>query len=208
VILQVVLVMTSQHLVLSLLWIAFCFLHSLLAGTGVKKKIYSQMGSHSKFYRLYYTLFAFLSLGGVLYYQLTLDDVLLFDGNRFVFGLGLFVAVSGLVLMGICIRKYFTGLSGIKSLYEERPSASLHVTGVHRFMRHPLYLGTFAFIWGLFLLIPYASLLLSNTIITVYTLLGIELEEAKLIDEFGDDYRTYQKSVPKLIPSRKRSPGI
>ncbi len=48
-----------------------------------------------------------------------------------------------------------------------------------------------------------ASLLVANTVITLYTLLGIELEEAKLVDEFGDEYRRYRETVPKLLPFRR-----
>jgi protein-S-isoprenylcysteine O-methyltransferase Ste14 len=43
-------------------------------------------------------------------------------------------------------------------------------------------------------------LLITDFIITVYTLLAIRLEEEKLVAEFGDQYRRYQRSVPKLIP--------
>ena len=74
--------------------------------------------------------------------------------------------------------------------------------GFHRYVRHPLYLGTFITIWAGFLLLPLISLLISNAIITIYTLIGIELEEKKLILEFGEDYREYQNRVPRLIPFR------
>jgi protein-S-isoprenylcysteine O-methyltransferase Ste14 len=55
-------------------------------------------------------------------------------------------------------------------------------------------------LWGLFLLLPLLSILISNTIITVYTILAIPLEERKLIKEFGNDYIQYRKRVPALVP--------
>jgi methanethiol S-methyltransferase len=58
----------------------------------------------------------------------------------------------------------------------------------------------------LFLLLPYLSLLIANSIITVYTLIGIGLEEKKLVNEFGESYSNYQASVPKLIPFLKPRP--
>jgi protein-S-isoprenylcysteine O-methyltransferase Ste14 len=67
-------------------------------------------------------------------------------------------------------------------------------------MRHPLYLGTFLFLWGLWLLFPTVSLLLANIVITGYTLYAIRLEEEKLVAEFGEQYIRYQQQVPKLIP--------
>jgi methanethiol S-methyltransferase len=113
---------------------------------------------------------------------------------------GILAAAAGLVLMLVCIRKYFFSLSGLRGLFIESATNELIITGVHKFMRHPLYLGTFAFIWGFFIVYPYLSLFISNTVITVYTLIGIHLEEQKLVAEFGDQYRQYRQRVPKLIP--------
>lgn len=195
--------MVTEHIILAFLWIVFCALHSLLAARGLKKKLALRMGSGFRYYRLFYTLFAFLSLAGVVYYQLSMEQWLLFVRTQALVIAGYIVAGCGLALMLVCIKKYFVGLSGIRSLYSEAAPQPLIISGVHRFMRHPLYMGTFAFIWGLLLLYPYTSLLIANTVITVYTLLGIELEEAKLVDEFGDDYRRYRQTVPKLLPFRR-----
>ena len=108
--------------------------------------------------------------------------------------------------MLISIKKYFLSISGIKTLVtEESPSNELRIDGVHKYVRHPLYLGTFLFIWGLFILFPYVSLLIANSIITIYTLIGIVFEEQKLQKEFGAAYTDYQKQVPKIIPSFKRN---
>ena len=77
--------------------------------------------------------------------------------------------------MILCIKNYFLSLSGLKSLLNESYSNELIIKGVHRYVRHPLYLGTFAFIWGLWLLLPTVSFLIVNVIITTYTLVGIRL---------------------------------
>ena len=100
-------------------------------------------------------------------------------------------------------------MSGLKTLYtdEFKSGNRLIITGIHRHVRHPLYAGTFLFIWGLFIFMPFASLLISNFIITCYTLIGIRFEEQKLLREFGRPYEEYKKQVPKIIPSFKPSPG-
>ena len=105
------------------------------------------------------------------------------------------------------IKKYFSSLSGLRTFFidEVKTGNRLIITGIHRYVRHPLYTGTFLFIWGLFILMPLASLLISNFIITIYTLIGIRFEEEKLIKEFGLPYVEYQKRVPKLIPTLKPS---
>jgi protein-S-isoprenylcysteine O-methyltransferase Ste14 len=191
--------MFGSHVLLGFLWVFYCFLHSLLASVVIKKKAQRVMGKHFIHYRLLYTLFAFFSLVAIIYYQLKLVPVVLFS-SAFLYYTGIVVAIAGLVLMGICIKKYFMSLSGLRSLTQERPSHQLIITGVHKYIRHPLYLGTFAFLWGFFLVKPHLSLLIADTIITLYTVFAIRLEEAKLVQEFGDDYRQYQLSVPKLWP--------
>jgi protein-S-isoprenylcysteine O-methyltransferase Ste14 len=127
----------------------------------------------------------------------------LFTGSKFYSVGGIVVALFGLLIMAICIRKYFMNLSGLRSLFREGFANELQITGIHKYVRHPLYLGTFIFIWGLLLVIPHLSLLISNTIITIYTLVGIELEERKLEAEFGEGYKEYRTKVPKLIPFAK-----
>lgn len=153
-----------------------------------------------KGYRLGYTLFAFIFLVALLYYQISIATIQLLSSMQIIKTAGTILSVAGLLLMLICIRKYFMSLSGLRSLIVENYSNQLQITGVHKYVRHPLYLGTFTFIWGLFLLLPYLSLLIANVMITIYTFIGIGLEEKKLIAEFGNSYTCYQNSVPKLIP--------
>jgi protein-S-isoprenylcysteine O-methyltransferase Ste14 len=194
--------MILNHIILAMLWIIYCVLHSVLAGEWLKKKLRQRMKSF-KWYRLWYTVFAFIFLVMLLYYQVSILTIELFAMNNLIFATGSIVCFLGIVIMAICIRKYFMNLSGLRSLVIENFSNELQITGIHKYIRHPLYLGTFCFIWGLFLLLPYFSLLIANTIITVYTLIGIGLEERKLINEFGESYLKYRSTVPKLIPFLK-----
>jgi len=194
--------MVFHHIILAIVWIIYCVLHSLLASDWLKRRLKTRMKNY-KWYRLWYSLFAFVFLVVLLYFQVNMTTVTLFISKSIVFILGLVLCLSGLVLMVACIYKYFMNLSGLRSLIIENFSAELEITGVHRYVRHPLYLGTFAFIWGLLLLFPYVSLLIADSIITIYTLVAIEFEEKKLEAEFGDSYARYKASVPKLIPSFK-----
>ncbi|RYF83316.1 MAG: isoprenylcysteine carboxylmethyltransferase family protein, partial [Chitinophagaceae bacterium] len=113
---------------------------------------------------------------------------------------GYLVTITGFGIMLTCIRKYFMSLSGLRSLFQETTYPELIISGIHRHVRHPLYLGTFLFIWGLNILFPYLSLVVANAVITIYTLIAIKFEEDKLVAEFGEQYVQYKKSVPKLIP--------
>lgn len=192
--------MVEKHLLLALCWILFCAAHSGLASLRVKQRMMNHLGKGFKHYRLGYTLFAFVTLLLVVFYQISISSPLLFPPTLLTNIVGGLIGIVGLLVMGICIKKYFISLSGLKSLFQESPTNTLMLGGIHRFMRHPLYAGTFAAIWGLFILLPYLSLGIANVIITVYTLIGIELEEKKLEAEFGPQYKAYKQKVPKLIP--------
>ena len=194
--------MIFKHIILATLWILYCVLHSVLASEWVKNKMRQALADY-KWYRIAYSIFALISLIALFYYQLKIKTVQLFLVNDIILIAGTILSACGLLLMIVCIRKYFMNLSGLRNLFIENFSNELQITGVHRHVRHPLYLGTFAFIWGLFLLFPYLSLLVANIIITAYTLIGINLEEKKLMAEFGERYVKYRKMVPKLFPSFK-----
>lgn len=188
---------------LAFFWVAYCVLHSLLASVRVKQKIQNAFPKKFQYYRISYVAFAFVSLVAIVLYQVKLHTILVFAVNTLVFYTGLALAIGGGLLMAVCIKKYFVNLSGLRSLFKSDAGQQLIITGVHRYMRHPLYLGTFAAIWGVFLMTQLLTLAIANTIITGYTIYAIKWEEEKLIDLFGDDYKLYQARVPKLFPRLK-----
>ena len=96
-------------------------------------------------------------------------------------------------------------MSGIRSVYEKAPAHELKIGGIHRFMRHPLYTGTNLVVWGFFFLFPYLNNLIAVVLLTLYVVIGIRFEEKKLIAEFGEQYLSYMKKVPSLIPRIKRA---
>ena len=193
--------MVVDHLLCALLWIVFCVLHSVLASGAVKRKTQAAAPAFFPYYRLAYTLFAFASFAAVVWYQWHMDSLLLYPQGIFTNTVGALVALAGLVVMALCIKKYFLSLSGLKSMFRAIPAHRLIISGMHRYVRHPLYAGTFLAIWGMFVMFPWLSLLISNTIITLYTLLAIRYEEQKLAAEFGEDYRMYRDQVPRILPS-------
>jgi len=196
--------MLEQHVVLAVAWIIFCVVHSVLADLKLKKKVAESYPSLNKWYRAIYTVVAFATLAVVAFYHIALKSTLLFEPAFVHIIIGCGIAATGAVIMIICIKKYFLSLSGLKSLFANQVVANnLRIDGIHQYVRHPLYLGTFLFIWGAFMLLPLASLLISCIIITGYTLVGIRLEEKKLINEFGDAYRQYRQRVPRLVPFTK-----
>ena len=196
--------MIQSHVILAAGWILYCILHSVFASSTFKRLAQRWMHGHYKFNRLYYTLFAAVSFVAILIYQVTMSSYKLFIPTTTSLVLGIAIAFFGLAVMCICILKYFMQLSGLKGLIENTNTNELMITGVHKIVRHPLYTGTFMFIWGLLVIFPVASLLIANTIITIYTLIGLQLEEKKLEQEFGEVYRLYKQKVPMIIPKLTR----
>ena len=81
------------------------------------------------------------------------------------------------------------------------PPEPMIVRGPYRWVRHPVYSTTLIMIWS------YPDLtgdrLLFNVLFTGWIIVGSFLEERDLVEEYGNDYRDYQRRVPMLIPSRK-----
>jgi methanethiol S-methyltransferase len=192
--------MFTNHLILATLWVLYAFFHSILAHDKVKDGFKKLLGYYFKYYRLAYTIFALVTLLFVCWFQLSIQSPLLYQTNNTTLAVGIFFSASGFALMIICIKKYFIGLSGVQSISNTITDKKLIITGVHRFVRHPLYLGTFVFLWGLFILYPFCHLLISNVIITVYTIIGTRFEERKLLRNFGQQYKEYQQNVKAFIP--------
>lgn len=159
------------------------------------------LGNSFRFYRFYYSIFATVYLIPLLYLQFTIESVRLWGRHVFSEFSGVLMIIAGLTIMFICIRKYFFDLSGIKAFVKGRHSPNeLQTDGLHTLVRHPLYLGTLLFIWGCSFLFPLLSNLIACSLITFYTIAGIQMEERKLMMEFGERYKYYARQVPMLIP--------
>lgn len=192
--------MIVSHIILALGWILFCMLHSMLASAKFKHLAEKWMGHQFQFYRLYYTFFALICFAAVITYLFKIPSYRLFSTNIYSVIPGSIISLVGLVIMSMCTTKYFMQTTGLRALIENKTTNELLITGIHRYVRHPMYTGTFIFIWGLLILFPYLTTLITDIIITSYTLIGLRFEEQKLEKEFGKRYIEYKKHVPMLIP--------
>jgi methanethiol S-methyltransferase len=196
--------MWLSHFWLGLGWIVYGTLHSILASAAFKDSIERQIKNHFKYYRLFYIIFASITLLIMLYWLWTTPSYLFWNPGILSKASGILITLTGIIIMALCIRKYIRSLQIINSLVSDLDPV-LYQKGLHSHVRHPLYLGTFLFIWGSFLCIPYASLFVTNFIITVYTLVGIRFEEKKLIKLYGETYTRYMQQVPMIWPRFKKS---
>ncbi|MEK6546985.1 MAG: isoprenylcysteine carboxylmethyltransferase family protein [Bacteroidota bacterium] len=172
-------------------WAFYFFLHSFLATFTVKNFIANKLPKFYSYYRLVYNGIAILGLLVLLHFSLmpisTATHVILGACISFI---GLFFLFQAFRVFNL---REFLGLSPEKS-------TELIVTGMYRYVRHPLYFGTLILVAGIYLIFPsknmFGVLILSFT----YILIGSKLEERKLRNHFGQAYADYAKKVKALIP--------
>ena len=194
----------TKYLVLSVLVIAWCFLHSAMISISVTEYLKRRLGSSFRFYRLFYNLVAAITLAPVVLfaYSVRTQPIFSWDG---------YLRIVQVVLLGTAALLFFLGarhydarqLLGIKQIQERTSnkaitaSGGLDTSGVLGVIRHPWYSAGMLLIWAGQLDV---SAILVNTILTAYLFIGTLLEEKKLVREFGAEYRAYQARVSMFIP--------
>ncbi|HET9913590.1 MAG TPA: isoprenylcysteine carboxylmethyltransferase family protein [Anaerolineales bacterium] len=174
--------------------------HSILASIGFKDFLRRSLGSgFMKFYRLLYNIFAVISLAPVLYLMISLPDKNFYRvPSPWSYLMWAGQAVSALLLLLAVLQTDVFAFVGLRQLVEGEEKSDLVISGLYRFVRHPLY--TF----GLLILWLSPSMTVNTFVVyiafTIYILVGAVFEERKLMREFGQKYATYKAVTPMLIP--------
>ena len=98
--------------------------------------------------------------------------------------------------------KTFLGINQVRKnqgIFGLGTTEKLVINGVLKWIRHPWYLATILILWSYFSTC-YISTLISSLILSIYTIVGMLLEEQKLLKQFGEEYKKYRKTVPALFP--------
>jgi protein-S-isoprenylcysteine O-methyltransferase Ste14 len=183
-----------------LLMLGYGSFHSLLASRPTKEKARHLFGPViGRMYRLMFSTVAFLTLipiilllvwhpGPVLYLLGGLPAVLAVAGE----------SVSLLLFLIALLQSRPVSFLGLRQPGDRTEKSMLHTTGAYGIVRHPLYITALAMFW----LTPVMTtgILGVNAGATLYILIGSELEERRLIAEFGEDYRRYKSKVARFIP--------
>lgn len=193
-----------QYFILAVLWIAFCTLHSTLISVAFTRFLQRKTGKLYRYHRLFFNLFSIVSLIPVAVYYSSIKETPFFIWSGFLLPVKYLLFFAGILLFVSGARHYsfshFIGLaqlqSGSKHMLMNK-SGKLSTRGILGIVRHPFYAGMFPLLWASDLDIP---TLITNIILSIYTLIGTLLEERKLILEFGDAYREYQQKVSMLFP--------
>jgi protein-S-isoprenylcysteine O-methyltransferase Ste14 len=186
----------------------YAALHSWLASRRMKDWTRRTLGpTTDRWYRLVYNL-----VGGVTFLPLLVMLALLPDRVLYTLSspwlwlalLGQLLAAAG-ILYGLWLTNvwHFLGFCQLLDLPDDGRidcKPPLVIAGMYRWVRHPLYFWGLALIW----LTPQMTVnrLTLFGALSVYLYVGTFFEERRLVAEFGDDYRAYQRQVPRLIPWR------
>jgi protein-S-isoprenylcysteine O-methyltransferase Ste14 len=118
------------------------------------------------------------------------------------------IALSGAVCSGLCGAQFdllqFVGLRQAWHANTSETADHLRIAGAYRFVRHPMMACLFLFFWAQPLMTPTLALLSGG--MTVYILIGIQLEERDMLRRFGAVYAAYRQQVPAFIPWRRPVP--
>jgi protein-S-isoprenylcysteine O-methyltransferase Ste14 len=177
-------------------------LHSLLASLRAKALARRILGpASSRLYRLGYNLVGVLTLLPVLAIPARQPGLLLYRVPWPWSGLMLAGQALALVttLVGL-LQTDLAGFLGLRQLLEGEPEGppKLVLTGLYRWVRHPLYTAGLAFLWLSPLMTT--STLALFTGLSLYLYIGSLFEERRLVREFGQAYLDYQHRVPRLMP--------
>ncbi len=191
-----------NSLILTLYFVLYGLIHSWMANLSVKKWIQETVGfAVMRGYRLAYNIFALVTLMPFFVLQATLPNPLLYSAPSP--WLWLMVGGQIVAIIGISITLLQTGLLhflGLSQLFTENPpeNTPLSGKGLYKFVRHPLYFLCMVFLW----LSPIMTLnqLIGYILFSFYFYIGSKYEERKLVAEFGETYRDYQRHVPRLFP--------
>jgi len=195
-----------NYLVLATLWIVWCAVHSGMISLTVTRWLQRRLGNSYRFYRLFFNITAVVTFVPVVFFGYWIKGPELFrwDGFAVVPRMVLLALAALLVVAGM--RHYdMLHLFGFRQIMTGASHAALtetgklNNTGILGVSRHPWYLAVLILIWTVHPSLTLSGLL-TNVILTVYLIVGTVLEERKLIVEYGDEYREYQKAVSMLVP--------
>ena len=175
-------------------------LHSLLAGRSAKAAVRQWFGPiGEKLYRIIYNAAAVITLIPLLAVLAGHLGPVLAKIPWPWWLVTVCGQLAALALLGFSfLQSDPPGFLGLRQLGGGQADSPLFTGGTYSIGRHPMYSLGLLILW-LFPILT-AGTLAFDLGITLYILVGSELEERKLIEEYGDEYRRYKKKVARLIP--------
>lgn len=197
--------MTASLLLILLFACLYAGLHSLMALHRLKEWGRRHLPGFDRWYRLVYNGAAVIGLLPLLWLGQLPDRALYALPAPWSWACLTIQGLSAVALVLAILQAnpaYFVGLAQLFGDPEEEGDR-LVVRGLYRWVRHPLYLFSILFLW--FSPVMTVNRLLLNALATLYFVVGSIHEERRLARTFGQAYRDYQRSVPRLFPRLGRA---
>ena len=196
--------LVSSIIILIFCLVAFAVIHSFVASLHFKRFLLRVLGSKAEtLYMPAFSLIAVLTILPLAYLLYKNPGPFLYIVSSPWRWLMIGVQLIGAYIMGRAFKdaphrfKIRSQLSGPKT-----PEAgSLDIQGVYRWVRDPFLLSGLIII--LFTPFMTTNLLIIYILTTIYLFLGSMHWEKRLVAQFGDEYREYQKKVHRIIPGLK-----
>lgn len=193
-------------LLIFLLWVCWCGLHSLLVAPSLVAAISSKMPWFRKYYRVTYNAIALTTLVPLVIMTRSGEAEVIFSWSGAAVGLRLLLLFSAFYLFYSGAKKYDLGyFLGIKQVQSgEAPlllgkDQTFSEDGVFGVTRHPWYLGALSLLWS-GLPVYHEKTFLAITVLSIYLWIGTILEESRIRSQFGVRYDRYSHRVSRLIP--------
>lgn len=181
-----------------LYFLIFVMIHSVLAADYIKNKAQRLLGERYRFYRMIYTLISIPAFAPAfllwIKYSGSTPPVYIIPQWAYpliilarVLALGIFVYAS--------FQTDFPVFIGLKQTHEK---TILITSGAYGIVRHPLYAS------GMLILVTKMEMsqldLIAVLLVSIYLIIGVYIEERRLLSIFGDEYHKYRQQVSMFIP--------
>jgi len=188
------------------LWICWCSMHSILIDFRVTQWVKRCLPGLLRYYRLLYNGLSLFTLWPLVTYTREADGEVLFSWQGWGVSVRILLLLSALILFWSGAQRYdirsFLGITQLKAGQTRlllSTSCDFLPIGVFGITRHPWYLGSLFCIWTLYT--EYSiPVFCAAIILSLYLVVGSQLEERKIIREYGNSYRRYQQQVSMLFP--------
>ncbi len=189
-------------IILVLCLIGFASIHSLMASLRFKRLAMQVLGSKGEvLYMPLFSLVAILTISPLPYlFYKNPGEILYIVPSPWRW-----VMVIGQLIAGIITLRAFTDapqrfkIRAQLSAPNTTEAGSLNIRGIYRWVRDPFTFSTLI----IMLLTPFmtTNLLIIYIVTTIYLYFGSRHWETRLVAQFGDEYKEYQKHVHRIIPT-------
>jgi protein-S-isoprenylcysteine O-methyltransferase Ste14 len=163
-----------------------------------------KLGEWFRFYHLFFNVVSIVTLIPVVWYSISIQQAPVFRWEGYLLIVKYLLWVTSIYLFIAGGKHYslsqFLGIHQIKTGRVDHTLSEYNTfdsSGILGAIRHPWYTASIMIFWAGDIS---PSVFLNNIVISAYFVIGTILEERKLLLEFGEKYREYQRNVSMFVP--------